>query len=96
MWFTRFQVGLLISYRNERNLEVSITEPFRNSLGDDRSLLRPNSGSTSVPFFSLAADGESGLPVDTVTDEDGRVFLKYHVNDVFPDHVLIYRYGCTQ
>ena len=55
-----------------------------------RALLRPNAGSTSVPFFSRL-DGESGLPVDTVTDEDGRVFVKYHVNDVFPEYVIIYR-----
>ena len=44
-----------------------------------------------MPFFART-DGESGLPVDTVTDEDGRVFVKYHVNDVFPEYVIIYRY----
>ena len=45
-----------------------------------------------MPFFS-SVDGESGLPMDTVTDEDGRVFVKYHVNDVFPEYVIIYRYA---
>lgn len=69
-----------------------ITGTVHTISGGEKSLLRPNSGSTSVPFFSSAdAESESGLPVDTVTDEDGRVFVKYHVNDVFPDHVIIYR-----
>jgi hypothetical protein len=48
--------------------------------------LRANVGSTSVPFFT-----SDGLSVDTVTNEDADVFIKYHVNDVYPDHVLVYR-----
>ena len=46
-----------------------------------------------MPFLTKGASKDSnGLPVDTVTDEDGRTFVKYHVNDVYPDHVLIYRF----
>ena len=78
-----------VSSRNLRT-KVLLLSPDGES---QRALLRPNAGSTSVPFFART-DGESGLPVDTVTDEDGRgrVFVKYHVNDVFPEYVIIYRY----
>ena len=41
---------------------------------------------SKLPYFNAEMQ-----PIDTFTNEDKTVFIKTHINDIYPEQVLVYR-----
>jgi len=54
-------------------------------------VVRMDDGATQVGVPGVSINNKTGLPIDTFTDQSKTVFFKFHMCEMYPEYVLVYR-----
>jgi len=52
---------------------------------------RVEEGATDIAGQSVSINNKTGLPIDTYTDESNTVFFKFHMSEMYPEFLMVYR-----